>query len=353
MKTKIIIAARFLTQPITGVQRYGIELSKTIKKVNKSFNINFISPVNILHQDIAKNLDINTVGIFKGQLWDQVSLLKFLRKNNNPLVINFANTLPIFYTNKIVTIHDIINLKYDVNWKYKKYYEIVWPIMLKNSKHIITVSEFSKREISKYFNINPNKISVVYNGVNENFKPKETEQKEKYILGLSSIAKHKNFERLVQAFLKIDTDVKLYIVGGINPKIFGKDTLRILDKIQESKNITFLGRVDDDKLIDLYSNALFFVYPSLSEGFGIPPLEAQACGCPVLLSNIPVFQEVYGNSVHYCNPLDENDIKIQIEYLLNNERLLEELKNKSLENVKKYTWEKSAVNFLKILKELT
>ncbi len=351
MKNKIFITSRFLTQPITGVQRYGIELSKAIKKINENFDLNFIAPKNILHKKIAKELEVKKIGNLKGQLWDQLSLLNFLKQKNNPLIINFSNTLPIFYTNKIVTIHDIINLKYDVNWKYKKYYEIVWPLMLKNSKHIITVSEFSKKEISDYFNINPNKISVIYNGVNETFKPKKIRQKEKYILGLSSIAKHKNFERLIQAFLKIDTNVKLYIVGGINPKIFGKSTLKILDKIQESKNIVFLGRVDDDKLIELYSNALFFVYPSLYEGFGIPPLEAQACGCSVLLSDIPVFKEVYGNSVHYCNPLDENDIKIQIEYLLNNQQFLDKLKNKSLENVKKYTWEKSAEIFLRILKE--
>jgi len=348
---KIYIASRFLTQPVTGVQRYGIELSKAIKKINGNFDLNFIAPKNILHTKIAKELEVKKIGNLKGQLWDQLSLLNFLKQKNNPLIVNFSNTLPIFYTHKIVTIHDIINLKYDVNWKYKRYYEVIWPLMLKNSKHIITVSEFSKKEISNYFDISPNKISVIYNGVNETFKPKKVEQKEKYILALSSIAKHKNFERLIQAFLKIDTDIKLYIVGGVDPKIFGKDTIKILNKIQKSKNIVFLGRVDDEKLIELYSNALFFVYLSLYEGFGIPPLEAQACGCPVLLSDIPVFKEVYGNSVHYCNPIDINDIQKQIEYLLNNEKCLDKLSNKSLENAKKYTWKKSAEKFLKILKE--
>jgi len=177
------------------------------------------------------------------------------------------------------------------------------------------------------------------------------EQSDRYILALSSIAKHKNFERLVQAFLKIDIDIKLYIVGGINQKIFGKDSIKILNKIQQSKNIIFLGRVDDEKLVELYSNALFFIYPSLYEGFGIPPLEAQACGCPILLSDITVFREVYGNSVHYCNPLDVDDIRKQIEYLLSDAKLLKDLKHKSLENAKKYTWEKSAEKFLNLLKE--
>ena len=351
MNKKIYISSRFLTQPITGVQRYGIELSKVIKKLNKNFDIDFITSKNVIHEDIAKDLEVQEVGNLKGQLWDQISLLNFLKKRNNPLVINFSNTLPVFYKNKIVTIHDIINLKYDVNWKYKKYYELIWPIMLKNSKHIITVSEFSKKEISNYFNIEPEKISVIYNGVNKNFKPMKKKQSKKYILALSSIAKHKNFERLVQAFLQIDTDIKLYIVGGINQKIFGKDSVKILNKIQQSKNIVFLGRVNDKRLVELYSNALFFVYPSLYEGFGIPPLEAQACGCPVLLSDISVFKEIYGNSVHYCNPLDIEDIRRQIEFLLNNQKLLEQLKNRSLENAKKYTWEKSAEKFLNLLKE--
>lgn len=233
MNKDIYIAARFLTQPITGVQRYGIELSKAIKKLNTEYNITFIAPQNIIHHEIAKFLDVKQIGSLKGQLWDQISLLKFLKSKGSPLILNFSNTLPVFYENKIVTIHDIIHLKYPVSYSYRKYYEIVFPLMLKHSKHIITVSEFSKKEISSYFGIDESKISIVYNGVDEKFKPKKLENQERYILGVSSIAYHKNFISLIKAFLQLkDKSIKLYIVGGLNEKIFGKNSSKVLDYIK-------------------------------------------------------------------------------------------------------------------------
>lgn len=354
MKKNIYIAARFLTQPITGVQRYGIDLSKAIKRLNKEYNkdynINFVAPKNIIHHDVANFLDVERIGNLKGQLWDQISILKFLKSKGNPLIINFSNTLPVFYENKIVTIHDIIHLKYPVSYSYRKYYEVVFPLILKYSKHIITVSEFSKKEISSYFGINEAKISIVYNGVDGKFEPKKLENQERYILGVSSIAYHKNFISLVEAFLKLKTKgIKLYIVGGLNEKIFGKDSKKILNRVKNNDDIEFLGRVDDDKLIELYSNAICFVYPSLYEGFGIPPLEAQACGCPVVLSDIPVFKEIYRDSAVYFNPLDPDDIANKIEEVLNDDNLRVSLTKKGFENAKKYTWENSAKLFFKVL----
>jgi glycosyltransferase involved in cell wall biosynthesis len=352
MKKDVYIASRFLTQPITGVQRYGIELSKAIKKLNTEYSITFIAPQNIIHDEIAKFLDVKKIGRLKGQLWDQISILKFLKSKGNPLIINFSNTLPVFYENKIVTIHDIIHLKYPVSYSYsyRKYYEVVFPLILKYSKHIITVSEFSKKEISSYFGINEAKISIVYNGVDEKFKPKKLENQERYILGVSSIAYHKNFISLVEAFLKLKTkDIKLYIVGGLNEKIFGKDSKKILNRLKSNDSIKFLGRVDDNKLIELYSNAVCFVYPSLYEGFGIPPLEAQACGCPVVLSDIPVFKEIYRDSAVYFNPLDPDDIANKIEEVLHDDNLRVSLTKRGFENAKKYTWENSAKLFFKVV----
>mgnify|MGYP005853213397 FL=1 len=286
-------------------------------------------------------------------MWDQYSLLKFLKEENNPLIVNFSNTLPIFYKNKIVTIHDIIHLKYPVSYSYRKYYEITFPLMIKNAKHIITVSEFSKNEISNHFSINLNKISVVYNGVDEKFKPKKMQNQERYLLGVSSVAYHKNFVKLIEAFLLLkDKDVKLYIVGGFNTKIFGKDSLEILNIVKNNKNIVFLGRVSDDKLVELYSNAICFVYPSLYEGFGIPPLEAQSCGCPIVISDIPVFREIYRESAMFFNPYNPEDIAQKIIKVINDSSLREKLRQKGFENAKQYKWESSAKQFFKILDEV-
>jgi glycosyltransferase involved in cell wall biosynthesis len=222
--------------------------------------------------------------------------------------------------------------------------------MIKNSRHIITVSEFSKNEIAKYFGIDKNKISVVYNGVDQQFRPKKENNYEQYILGVSSVAYHKNFIKLIEAFSLLNrNDIKLYIVGGLNEKIFGKNSLKILEYAKNNDNIIFLGRVDDEKLIELYSNAICFVYPSLYEGFGIPPLEAQACGCPIVVSDIPVFKEIYADSAVYFNPLDPNDISCKINNILNDSNLRKILTQKGLENAKKFTWDNSAKQFFSIL----
>ena len=349
----IYIATRFLTQPITGVQRYGIELSKAIKKINHDYDITFLSPKNIIHKEIAGILEVKCVGNLKGHLWDQISLLRFLKSKGNPLVINFSNTLPIFYKNKIVTIHDITPLKYPTNYGYKNYYRIILPLMIKNSKHILTVSEFSKKEIALHFGVEERKISVIHNGVNERFRPKKSQKKTRYILTVSSIAFHKNFINLIEAFLYLKTKrIELHIVGELNIKVFGKNSIKILNHIKNAKNIIFWRRIDDDTLIELYSNALCFVYPSLYEGFGLPPLEAQACGCPIVISDIPVFKEIYGDSALYFNPLNPYDIADKIDQVINDENLRNTLIEKGFENSKKYKWEKSAQQFFNVLEKV-
>jgi len=352
-KKNIYIAARFLTQPITGVQRFGIEICKELKYIESKYKFEIISPYNIISYDEFKELNAKIIGKFKGSIWDQLDLFIYLIKKKNPLLICLANSSSILYRNKIITIHDIIHLKYPTNKWYKRYYKIIFPLMIKTSKHIITVSEFSRDEIHKYYNINKNKISVIYNGVSKEFKPcPKKEISEKYILGLSSIAYHKNFKALIKAFIKIkNKKIKLYIVGENNKKIYGYTSSDLYNYIEKDfkERIKFLGRVSEKELIKLYSNSICFVYPSLYEGFGIPPLEAQACGCPVLLSNIKVFKEVYKDSVIYFDPYDENDIANKIELIIENTEIKNELINKGFENARKYTWEKAARKLLEVI----
>jgi glycosyltransferase involved in cell wall biosynthesis len=348
----LVVASRFLSQPITGVQRYGIELSYSLKKINQDINIKFVAPKKIIHKKIAEDLKVELFGINRNYLWDQLDLLYYLQKKGMPLLINFANTLPIFYKNKISVIHDIIYEKYPVSNSYKKYYQYIFPLMIKTSKHIITVSEFSKNELVKRYKIKERKISVVYDCVNEIFKPSKIEKTDKYILALSSVAYHKNFIGLLEAFqLLKNNNIKLYIVGGSNKKIFGEKSLDILRDIEKNPNVRYLGRVNDEKLVELYSNAQCFVYPSFYEGFGLPPLEAQACGCPIIISDIPVFKEIYGESAIYCNPHNAEDIANKIETVLEDKSLRENLSGLGIINSQKYRSEKSASTLISVIEK--
>lgn len=348
----LIINSRFLTQNITGVQRFAIEISKQLKKFYGE-NIQFVSPKNIIHHDLAKELDVKIIGNKTGHLWEQIDLPKYLKDNGSPLLLNLANTAPLFYKNKIVTVHDIAYERFPENfdWKFRVFYKLIIPNIIKNAHHTLTVSEFSKQEIIEFYNTDKEKISVVYNAVNNIFVPKTEDKKEKYILAVSSLNYQKNFHSLVKAFNQLNgTGTKLYLVGGIN-KNFA--SMELLNDIEENESILFKGRVDDEELVSLYSNAICFVYPSLYEGFGIPPLEAQACGCPVICSNVASLPEVGGqDSVVYCNPYDVNDIREKIELVLNNENLQNDLRVKGFENIKRFSWENSANRIIKIIEGL-
>ena len=222
---KIIVNARFLTQPVTGVQRFAIELSKRLKK-RGNINIQFVAPENIVHCELANDLDVKIIGKLKGHLWEQIELPRYLRKNGNPILLNLCSTAPCFYKNQIVTHHDITYIRCPESFslKFKLLYKLLAPLFLKNSKKIITVSEFSKGEISKYFDIPKEKFIVVYNAVDKEKFRKQYDQDSsapKYILAVSSQNYHKNFQGLVNAFKKVKDEIKnvdLYIVGnsGIN-----------------------------------------------------------------------------------------------------------------------------------------
>ncbi|ADV46667.1 glycosyltransferase family 4 protein [Nitratifractor salsuginis] len=351
MKDILFVNSRFLSQEITGVQRFSIELSRSLKRILGE-KVQFIAPKNIIHSHIAKELNIIEFGIFTGHLWEQIDLPIFLRKHNSPMLLNLGNTAPIFYKNKTSTLHDVAYEKFPdtFNWKFKTFYKFAIPHILKSSIHIFTVSKFSKKEIEELYKIDSNKINIVYNAINEIFKPIKIKNNQRYILGVSSLNNQKNFHSMIDAFNQIaDKNIKLYLVGGINRNFA---STKLLDEIDKNQNIILKGRVDDKELVELYSNATCFVYPSLYEGFGIPPLEAQACGCPVICSNAASLPEVCSDSVVYFDPYNVQDIKDKIELVLYNEELQNELRRKGFENIKRFSWEKSANKIIEIIEGL-
>lgn len=342
----IIVNARFLTQPLTGVQRYGIEISRQLKKLYS--NIVFLAPHNILHVEIAKELNVNIIGFGTGYFWEQIELPIYLMTKGNPFLFCPTNIAPVFYKNKITTIHDIAFVKFPTafHWKFRLAYKMFIPLILKTSKHIVTISQFSKCELLNYYTISHSKISVIHLGISDSFKQTNL-TKENYLLGVASMDPRKNFQGLIKAFLNLNhQSLKLYIIGEKNNAFKNLNILK-------HPNIKFIGRVSDEELVNYYSKALVFVYPSFYEGFGLPPLEAMACGTPVIVSNIPSLNEVCGNATVYCNPDNINDIKEKIELVVNNNSLQIELINRGLEYVQKFIWKESAKKHLALfMKEI-
>ncbi len=342
---KIIINCRFLTQPISGVQRFAIELCRELKKLRP--NLIFVSPKNVMHKDIVRELEVLEIGRLRGHLWEQIELKLFVERNKG-LLISLCNTAPLFVKKQIVTIHDLSFMHHPewFSFKFRKVYNFLIPKITRRSLHIFTVSETSKKELIETLDIQSNKITVIYNAVAPIFQrpiseePPQITKKEKYILTVSSHHPRKNFKKLVEAYLQLKRkDIKLVIAGNFN-KHFKEEN------IASSDTILFKENVDDEALVELYSNAALFVYPSLYEGFGIPIIEAMSLGTPACISDIPVFREICGDNAVYFDPNSAQSIKEKIEYSLVNPM---ECNNDYL---KQYNWKSSSKRVNEVISQI-
>lgn len=350
---KIYINGRFLLQTPTGVNRFAYELCRAFTGQNIEFTI--ICPSKTINEEY----DIENFNIIyfefmfsSSHFWEQIVLPLFFIKKHNYILLNFTGLGPVLISKKIITIHDVAFL-YNPLWYsffYRIFYKILTPLCAKTSQKILTVSEFSKSEIIRFLNIEKDKIEVVYNAVpsvfyHERYQNNTKKPEEQYILAVSSIDPRKNFNTLIKAFSHLkDIPVQLFIIGGKN-KVYNQAT----QEYSQNEKITWLGRVSDTELINYYKHALCFVYPSLYEGFGIPPLEAMILNCPVVASDIEVFHEVYGQSVLYADPHNDKQIASVIRILLTNTDLRKELIDKGKKHAQVYSWNNSASKIINIL----
>ena len=311
----------------------------------------FVCPRNVIHHDLASELDARSFGHLTGHFWEQLELPLFLRKKGEPLLLCLGNTGPLFYWNQFITIYDL-SFFHNPEWFSRQFtfvYNLLIPAIAKRSRHIFTDSNYVRDDIIKTYNIAKDKISVIYGDSSAIFKKPQNCSTSDYILAVGSIDPRKNLAGLVKAYLKLETNIRLVIVGQKN-KVFSHTDLEVL--IGDNAKITMTGYVTDDELAILYAAAKVFVYPSYMEGFGIPPLEAQACGCPVIVSNVASLPEVCADSVLYFNPHDENDIAATIQKVLNSEQIRNELRQKGFKNIQRFCWEKSAQIIYSKLREI-
>lgn len=272
--------------------------------------------------------------------------------------------LPIKAKKRIVTMHDVYHLAFyeKLNIKQKIYARFMINQALIRSDIILTPSKFSCNEIKKL--TNKKNIEIVYNAVDLNLfriineKSRLNLVKEKYnlpnkfLLFVGNVKPHKNLKRLLLAIS--DTDIDIVIVGKKDGLITAdKEIVNIIEKNALITRVFFTGYVDDYDLPAIYNLAKLFVFVSLYEGFGIPPLEAQACGCPVICSDAASLPEVGGlDSVIYCDPYSIEDIKRKIELVFNDVSLQDDLRIKGFENIKRFSWKVSAINTANIISML-
>jgi len=271
----------------------------------------------------------------------------------------------------ILTIHDLSFLKYREFFSWRKNF---WHSLINVKKlakrfdKIITVSENTKDDIVKLLKVNPEKIEVIYSAISEQFRKvnydnirlAEVRQKYKlpntYILFLGTLEPRKNVEGVIRAYNELReknnilSKVKLIIAGGRGWK--AKDIFRLWEKSKYRNDIQFLGYVKAEDRVYLYNLASLFVYPSFYEGFGFPPLEAMACGVPVVTSFASSLPEVTAKAALMVDPYNEAEITRAIEQILFNKELQDDLIKKGLEQARQFSWGKTAKEYLEVFKSI-
>ena len=293
---------RTLGYRITGVQRYLLGLLPHMPP-----ELNSVKPARALQ------------GI-RGHLWEQVYLPTQLRRR---LLWSPGNTGPIGVSRQVLTVHDTASLDHP-EWferKFALWYAALLPRLIRQVRAIITVSYFSRERIVRLTGVEPERVHVIFNGVDRRFRPADPQAVKQvrtdmdlnspYILFVGSLEPRKNLRILLEAW-------RLGGFEGINLAVLGASGHMFprleLDSIPAG--VRLLGCVEDEVLPVLYSGAAAFVYPSVYEGFGLPPLEAMACGCPVAVSDIPAHREVCGRAAMYFDPFNPEDLSTKLAWLL-------------------------------------
>lgn len=384
---RIGIDARFYGPIGKGLGRYTKEIVDNIIKLDKeNYYVIFLNKENY-HDFNAASGKVKKVltNIRWYSLAEQLIFPFYIRREKLDMMHWPHFNVPIFCPVKfVVTIHDLILLKFPTRrastlgpFRYALknfFYKLVIKTAIRRAKKILTVSHFTKSDIISRFKINSEKIEVAYEGVADLNAPpplrgwdrgvKSPGEKAKdqnalsyyhiskpFLLYVGNAYPHKNLEGLINVFLKIrqeEKNLKLVLVGKED---YFYHRLKA-EYNEHSARVLFPGYVPDFELKELYANAVAYVFPSFYEGFGLPPLEAMAQGLPVLSSNKTCLPEILGQAAQYFNPEDEAQMQNKILTLLRDEKLRKELRNRGLEQVKKYSWKTCAEKTLEVYLEL-
>ncbi len=367
---KIAINGTSIGENPTGLGVYTYELLTELLKAEYDFVVYASSnQLKRLYPDKVTLVSARTSPAlgFRGHLarllWQQTILpIKLWRQNTSLLYSTVPEGIlnPFLRRKQIITILDIIPAKYPhlhPKMKYHFYYDL--PILLKNAEAVVCVSENTKRDVVNFYGIKDKSMEVIYPGYNqERFYPraKEVVQKrwglKKYLLYVGDMRPYKNLERTLEAFARLNLkDFRLVIGGKRDPRYYPwlkkkTDELSLKDKV------IFLGYISGEDLPHLYSEAEAFIFPSLYEGFGLPPLEAMACGCPVVTSNVASLPEVCGEAAYYIDPYSIESIAEGIYKVLTDEQLRDIMIQKGFERTKLFSWQKSAERVLNLFDEV-
>lgn len=354
----IVLNARFLTRPPTGVDRVASELTAALSDLLQETGNGSLQMAlprtgggGTGWPGSLRRLPQRRAVWGRGHLWEQCVLPAGL---GSSWLINLCNTGPALRRKQVVMIHDaqIYTQPGTYSLAFRLFYRMLLPVLARRSRVVLTVSEYSRRGLEKHGVVPPGKAHVIHNGV-DHFGQVEADTtvlarhglaQQGYFLAIGSLAPHKNLKMLVNAArARKDKTTPLIIAGGKNLSVF-KD-----EGLQDGDGVRFLGRVSDEELKALYQSASALLFPSVTEGFGLPPLEAMSCGCPVVATTGGAVPEVCGDAVLYADPFRQSEWTGAMEKVAASPDLRQDLSQRGLARAQLFTWRRAAEQLLRIL----
>ncbi len=356
--SNILLNGKFLSAAPTGVHRVAQELGNALAdlviekhEAARGLNIEVAIPHDGVERSRTMRLPVRLLTPFRGIPWEQISLPL---KSGDATLLNLCNIGPVIARNAVTMIHDVqVHLSPESYSKgFRLWYHAVQPVMAKRHRHILTVSEFSRQEIAKTRLCSLDHISVVHNGVDhvldmasdDSVITKFNLSQSPYVLALSTVQAHKNISLLLKAFADSRlSGVKLVLFGGTAKASFEATGIKVPD------NVIFVGRVSDGELRGLIEQALCLAFPSTTEGFGLPPLEAMLLGCPAIVAPCGALPEVCGDAALYCAPDKEEEWVEAISRLSIDPAFRSQLAKAGVDHASQFTWRAAAIKLAGIL----
>ena len=311
MQPAIVINGRFLTQPMTGVQRFAVEVIKAIDRLIDSGeyasldgHVEILAPAGAREFPL-RHIPVRHCGIGRGYFWEQIELPLHTR---GCFLLNLCILGPLLVRHQMVVVHDatVRALPWNFSPIFRAVYNFLIPNLCRRSRCAVTVSEFSRRELSKWYGLDEGRMPVCFEG-GDHLADVTPDRSIVDRLGLADrkffltvgIGRNKNVENLIEAFHRAGLpDTALVLTGKRYAWNGGMINPANMDGVIQA------GHVNDAELRALYEQALALTFPSRYEGFGLPPVEAMTCGCPVIISDQPALVEVAGDAALRCGPDD-------------------------------------------------
>ncbi|MES2682540.1 MAG: glycosyltransferase family 1 protein [Pseudomonadota bacterium] len=355
----IYINGKFSAQPLTGVQRFASGMVSALDELlhrgeglASAARWVLLCPTDST-PPVLRVIEVRSIGSLLPSLhfWEQLALPLAARSG---LLLSFAGSAPLLARRQVATLHDaaVFDQPATYGWLFRSWYRFLFRALARSAKGLLTVSKFSQQRLAATLGLNPEVIGVLGNGA-EHFKNIAADdslllqhglQPGTYFLAVGSLSPGKNLARLMAAFEQqfAGRDVRLVMVGGGNAQVFAGDALPATTPAQ----VLRLAKVSDAQLKALYQHAIALVFPSLYEGFGLPPVEAMHCGCPVAASDAAAMPEVCGEAALYFDPTSVQAIAAAMRRLQDEPALRQQLRQRGHAQSARHRWSSSAQHLM-------